>query len=411
MRKDQSEPKNLTKKPKKGNLFGMESVVLNQNKSQAKPLFGAHSDATEKGQNVIIVRHLAEFLPLKSSLEKLIAESSNPNLYFEPWVLEVALSHLQEVTPFILVITTDSLQRPTGVFPVQEVRRFSPLPIKIPTLLRHSHCFISTPILKSGLEEDAFKGFLNWVSENISQGIIEFRNIPRDGIFSKLLSFVAKKEERILYRYETFSRAVQNLNDLFTHLSRKHRKEIERKRRKLQELGSVAVEVWSEQNELDLWIAKFLELEASGWKGRNGTAISQSQSEKNYFSTVLKEAASRNRLIALRLISNDQTIAMRISIVQGDTVFSYKTAFDENFAPYSPGMLLEIENVYYLATRKIFKVIDSCAEPHHSLFNWLYGDKRGVSHYLLSGTPKRSKAFLSGFKFLRGSAYKLKRCH
>ncbi len=57
--------------------------------------------------------------------------------------------------------------------------------------------------------------------------------------------------------------------------------------------------------------------------------------------------------------------------------FSYKTAFDEDFARFSPGVLLQLENLAML-DRKTIDWTDSCAASDHPMIDSLWEERRPI---------------------------------
>ena len=84
---------------------------------------------------------------------------------------------------------------------------------------------------------------------------------------------------------------------------------------------------------------------------------------------------------------------MLASFVTPPGVFSFKTAFDEQLSRFSPGLLLQIENLAPLA-RDDIAWADSCAAEGHSMIERLWREKRPiVSRNLAIGVPLRRAAF------------------
>jgi len=80
-------------------------------------------------------------------------------------------------------------------------------------------------------------------------------------------------------------------------------------------------------------------------------------------------------LTALRL--DGRAIAMLLTLVSGNAGFSFKTAFDEDFARFSPGVLLQRETLGLLTSRKL-AFIDSCAAQDHPMIDSLWRERRAV---------------------------------
>ena len=126
-------------------------------------------------------------------------------------------------------------------------------------------------------------------------------------------------------------------------IQKKTLSEIKRRRRRLEELGRLTVEVSDGTVDLDRVLHEGLRVEASGRKGRIGTAISMDPATLSFYEDVCRWAAGEGllRLCSLRL--DGETIAFDLSLQDGDSHYLVKTGYDEAFARYGPGMLLRYE--------------------------------------------------------------------
>jgi CelD/BcsL family acetyltransferase involved in cellulose biosynthesis len=81
-------------------------------------------------------------------------------------------------------------------------------------------------------------------------------------------------------------------------------------------------------------------LEASGWKGRAGSAIN-SRPETRAFYTRVADWAGENGWLRLEFLSaGGQPIAFRLDLEVDGVVYHLKPGFDESFRRYSPGKIL-----------------------------------------------------------------------
>lgn len=92
-------------------------------------------------------------------------------------------------------------------------------------------------------------------------------------------------------------------------------------------------------------VERLLALEAAGWKGRARTAMLSIPGEADFFRAVCSTFATGRRLRLLSLEAAGTTVAMRCDVLAGERLFSLKTTYDERFARFSPGLLLEIDAV------------------------------------------------------------------
>lgn len=126
-------------------------------------------------------------------------------------------------------------------------------------------------------------------------------------------------------------------------LSRNRRGALRRKRRDLAAEGAVAVSF----EEGDEGYEDFLALEASGWKGRRGTAIASDPSTRQFYEHVVAWCRDEGRLRLSFLRLDGRPVAAMLGLVDDRTWWWLKAGFDEAYGRFSPGLLLghaEIEH-------------------------------------------------------------------
>jgi hypothetical protein len=208
-------------------------------------------------------------------------------------------------------------------------------------------------------------------------------SVPGEGLFHQALvdrlnqrampSFVSDCHTRALYRPR---------EDADSYLSAAirgtHRKDLRRKEKRLSETGFVEYDQLSSEGDIDAWTDDFLEVEASGWKGTEGSALAASEESRSFFVRVAREAFSRGRLMMLALRFNGKPIALKFNLLGCPGAYSLKIGYDEGYARYSPGLLLEVENVRRLHSRPEIEWMDSCAVAEHFMINRLWLDRRTI---------------------------------
>ena len=157
-------------------------------------------------------------------------------------------------------------------------------------------------------------------------------------------------------------------------LSTKKRKELRRLRRRLAERGDVTVTTHTGARDRVDAAAAFPELEQAGWKGRGGTAMALNADTANLFRTYVSDTAFPVEVIVHALRVDGKPIAMFITLTAGGSAFIWKTAFDENFAAFSPAGLLILDLAEDLVKRGIM-LIDSCASDAVSMADIYFGDR------------------------------------
>jgi CelD/BcsL family acetyltransferase involved in cellulose biosynthesis len=87
-------------------------------------------------------------------------------------------------------------------------------------------------------------------------------------------------------------------------------------------------------------LERFYQLERSGWKGREGTAIACSPVTRQFYDEIAVEAERFGYLTLYFLELNGRAIAGQFGVTYGGRYFMPKLAHDEQFDQYSPGHLL-----------------------------------------------------------------------
>ena len=139
------------------------------------------------------------------------------------------------------------------------------------------------------------------------------------------------------------------------------------------------------------WIADFLALEASGWKGREGSALGGDPSTKRFFEAAIAGAHCAGKLDMLSLTLDGKPIAMLVNFITPPGAFAFKIAFDEDYARFSPGVLIKIENLRML-DRTDVGWTDSCAVEDHAMINSLWAERREIVRVTVPLAGARRKA-------------------
>ena len=157
----------------------------------------------------------------------------------------------------------------------------------------------------------------------------------------------------------------------------KKRSELKRQRRKLgEELG---VEVGSgDRPDTNAAVDDFLALESSGWKGERGTALASEAGSAELFREMCAAFAAAGRLQIRSLQAGDRTLAMTCDIAAGDTLFGFKSAYDESLRRYSVGVQLQGGNFGFFDRQREETLFDSCGEPGNEALNTLWPDRREI---------------------------------
>jgi len=87
-------------------------------------------------------------------------------------------------------------------------------------------------------------------------------------------------------------------------------------------------------------------------------------------------------MLALRL--DGRPIASKCDFLAADGSFTFKIAFDESYARYSPGLLLELHNIQRLHAQSRTGWVDSCTHAENFMFNRLWLGRRTIESRVVS---------------------------
>jgi CelD/BcsL family acetyltransferase involved in cellulose biosynthesis len=128
-------------------------------------------------------------------------------------------------------------------------------------------------------------------------------------------------------------------------LSSKFKSNLRRRRRRLEEHGTISVECVTGGSNLQSRIEESFVMEQSGWKGRNGTAAAQSQSIRGFYSELARSASAQDYFSLYFLKLNGKAIASQYGLTRGGVYSLLMTSYDESYKEHSPGHLLMEEAV------------------------------------------------------------------
>jgi len=182
-------------------------------------------------------------------------------------------------------------------------------------------------------------------------------------------------------------------------LDGKFRQNLRRRRRRLAERGEVGYEIvdGKDARALDEALADLFEIEAAGWKGKDGTAIAQRPELVGFYTQIARDAAKRGALSLGRLTLAGKPIAAHLSIVQGKRHYLVKIGYDESLHEFSPGQQMVAEAIRDSCARGLreFDFLGPCMDWK---LDW---ESRLRTHrWLTIFRPTRQGRIVHGARFL-----------
>jgi CelD/BcsL family acetyltransferase involved in cellulose biosynthesis len=126
-------------------------------------------------------------------------------------------------------------------------------------------------------------------------------------------------------------------------LSHNARGQINKFRRRLAKDHALSVRAVEPPADLERELAAALAIEASGWKGEEGTAIASSAASEGFYRTVCAAFAKRGGLRLSFLEVDGRPVAFDLAVLDGSWLYSLKMSYTPEFEEYSPGILLRAD--------------------------------------------------------------------
>jgi CelD/BcsL family acetyltransferase involved in cellulose biosynthesis len=322
--------------------------------------------------------------PLIGAWARLANVASEPNAFCEHWFVASALNNLRGNRDVRLAQVWAGDTRLIGIIPLTLYSRYGRMPARHVSNWAHYQSFMGTPLIERGFEEDFWNALIRALDiSDWAAGFLSLTGLNEDGPVHRGLVTAAIRLGREIPTVHRFERALlASESDVETYLSAnvraKKRKELRRLTNRLSELGTVRFAALEDAADLPGWCEAFLLLEAAGWKGSNGAALGNTLATAQFLRECLNGAQISGRLDFQRLDLDGRPIAMLINFRTPPGSWSFKIAYDENLARFSPGILIELENLPHVLNDPEIKWMDSCAVENHPMINSLWAERRAI---------------------------------
>lgn len=354
----------------------------------AAPAAGVGRHGAGKPRSALKVEVLdraAALRRLPAELDDLGARALEANVFAESPVFVAALEHIDLETPLHIACVRDEAGRLHGVFPLVLAPLRGRAKLMVLRNWTHRYCFLGTPLVDATHAVDALSAIARWIESGAAPaGGLHWVKLSWDGPFGALVRETFGAAWRIDLVTEQRALLVREPG-MKASISTKHAKELRRLERRLSERGEIAYASLRPDEDWRPWFDEFLTVEASGWKGAEGSAIGCGSPDAAFFRTIAREAHARGQLQILRLDVAGRPVAMKLNLRTRGGAYALKIAYDEAFSQFSPGVLLELFNIRALAQEPPdILTMDSCASENHPMINRLWSGRRQIAAVTLA---------------------------
>ncbi|MBP2550147.1 hypothetical protein J2858_003083 [Neorhizobium galegae] len=161
-------------------------------------------------------------------------------------------------------------------------------------------------------------------------------------------------------------------------LSPHHLRDMRRQWRRLSATGSLTHEVARQPADIRRGTEEFLALEASGWKGRKRSALINDRYHAAFAREAIGNLAEVDAVRIHTLNLNGRAIASLVVFLMAGDAYTWKTAYDEAYAGFSPGKLLMMKlTEWHLDDANITRS-DSCAASDHPIMSRFWREREAM---------------------------------
>jgi CelD/BcsL family acetyltransferase involved in cellulose biosynthesis len=338
---------------------------------------------------------------LVDELDHLCARTIEGNLFFNPRFLAPAMPRLEDREVRLAVIRDgdDSRSRLRLLLPFSVEK--PPVPFGVPIVRAWSSPFgpLGTPLVDRDDPEGVLCDFFDILARPGLKlpKVLVLPDMRLDGPAATTLRSIASARGLAL---ETTSETVRPFLEstldgddyLKGSLRPHHVREFRRMKRRLAEKGVLEHHVARSPDDVRLGLESFLTLEASGWKGRERTAMAIDRYRAAFAREAVNRLAEQDMTRVHTLTLDGEPIASLIVFVEAGVAYTWKTAYDETHSAFSPGTLLMIEVTRMHLDDPNIEATDSCAVPDHPVMSRLWSERRRMGTMVIGVVPNVDRA-------------------
>ncbi|WP_027167401.1 GNAT family N-acetyltransferase [Mesorhizobium sp. WSM3224] len=333
---------------------------------------------------------------LVEELDYLSARTIEPNVFFNPRFLAPAMPRLEDREVRLAVIRDgDEYRNRLRLLVPFSVERPA-IPLGVPVMRTWSSPFgpLGTPLVDRDDPIGVIEDFFSMLSRPHLKlpRVFVLPDIKLDGAVASLLTSFADSRSLTMVTTGKVERPVlesdaDSEDYLKASLRAHHYREFRRLKRRLADLGKLEHIVARGPDEIRHAIENFLTLEAAGWKGRERTAMAIDRYRAAFAREAVHKLAEHDMCRIHLLTLDGRAIACLVVFVEAGVAYTWKTAYDETLAAFSPGTLLMIEVTRQHLDDPNIVMTDSCSVPDHPVMSRLWSERKPMGTLVIGLTP------------------------
>jgi CelD/BcsL family acetyltransferase involved in cellulose biosynthesis len=285
----------------------------------------------------------------------------------------------------------DGVPRLIGLLPAISFWRAYKIPL--PALVSADpYGTLATPLLDCEMASEAVAELMHQARKAGASALV-LRDVGLDGAamkaFTEVLQSGGMRPRVLQFHFRACLDATRDADELLRDaLGAKKLKELRRQRHRLAEHGAVGFDVARTPQDIAAAVENFLVLEASGWKGKRGTALVQHDGDASFIRRATAALADRGQCEIVTLRAGDTPVASAVVLRHRDRAFYFKLGIDERFARLSPGVQLTLDLTRHLCADPAIASADSTASANHPMINPIWRGRFEVGDVLIPLYPR-----------------------
>jgi hypothetical protein len=197
----------------------------------------------------------------------------------------------------------------------------------------------SSPAMKFELFVTAMKAIFETPLDGFGKPLaLQFHRV--DETHRIVHDFLGQVVTRTGYTRNLVDIPVRYMEELRGHSKCPYYKNLRRKYRKAEQLGSLSLSVTTDREKLAKSFDDYADLEMSGWKQHEKRAMRNNRFIYDFYRSVLLGFGNLGKAVSFKLLLGNKVIGHSLEIMDAGTLYSMKTSFCQEYRDLSPGVLL-----------------------------------------------------------------------
>jgi CelD/BcsL family acetyltransferase involved in cellulose biosynthesis len=321
-----------------------------------------------------------------------LTKRASPNVFMNPAALTAA-NELRFAQVHVLLAWEEgeAPRKLVGVWALQ-IRKIAPFLPALLEALPYNYAFLSSPVIDPAFVDEVVPAFFAAIAKNPAlPNVINLPsfNAETPDYDAMIMALAARGGEQL--RFAESARPFVT-RELGVKRSGSTRKKLRQDWNRLSALGSVDIVNERAPDAVREAFESFLALEAGSWKGTQGTALLCDEQDAGFVRRLVSGLADQGNASVALLRIDGLAIAAQVLMYCGTMAYTWKTAFNSDYAKYSPGALLIDKITEELFAAPGIDAIDSCS-AEGSFMAQLWTGRRKMVDLLIAVGPGKSLGF------------------